>query len=178
MLGEPREVVWADVGLLCVGRARGFFLRRAVEQRRCCVACRYADDDERKREARMTNGLRALVLRRGRCWGRVDPGRVDALRAGKEVRGRAEPLFIDEETRGFVEGLRVDDGVRAGRPLRFLLFIGVMVANGVGRGVPVHGLNVGFSNAAHSDFPPLTHVNGVNPIDTNLLLICSSHCWF
>ena len=115
----------------------------------------------------MTNGLRALVLRCGRCWGRVDPGRVDALRVDGEVRGRAEPLLVDDETR-----------VRAGRPLRFLLFIGVMVANGVGRGVPVHGLNVGFSNAAHSDFPPLTHVNGVNRIDTNLLLICSSHSWF
>lgn len=103
---------------------------------------------------------------------------MDALRVDGEVRGRAEPLLVDDETRGFVEGLRVDDGVRAGRPLRFLLFKGVMVANGVGRGVPVHGLNVGFSNAAHSDFPPLTHVNGVNPIDTNLLLICSSHSWF
>ena len=114
----------------------------------------------------------------GVAGGRVDPGRVDALCVDGEVRDRAEPLFIDGETRGFVEGLRVDDGVRAGRPLRFLLFIGVMVANGVGRGVPVHGLNVGFSNAAHSDFPPLTHVNGVNPIDTNLLLICSSHYWF
>lgn len=128
--------------------------------------------------ARMANGLRALALRRGRCWGRVDPGRVDALRVDGEVRGRADALPIGDETRGFVDVLRVDDGVRADRPLRFLLFIGVMVANGAGRGVPVHGLNVGFSNAAHSDFPPLTHVNGVNPIDTNLLLICSSHCWF
>ena len=79
---------------------------------------------------------------------------------------------------GVVGVLRVDDGIRAGCPLRFLLFIGAMVANGVGPGAPVHGLNVGFSNAAHSDFPPLTHVNGVNPIDTNLLLICSSHSWF
>ena len=103
---------------------------------------------------------------------------MDALRVDEEVRGCAGPLLIDDETRGFVDVLRVDDGVRAGRPLRFLLFIGVMVANGAGRGVPVHGLNAGFSNAAHSDFPPLTHVNGVNPIDTNLLLICSSHSWF
>ena len=103
---------------------------------------------------------------------------MDALRVDGEVRGRAGPLLIDDETRGFVGVLRVDDGVRAGCPLRFLLFIGAMVANGVGRGVPVHGLSAGFSNAAHSDFPPLTHVNGGNPIDTNLLLICSSHCWF
>ena len=103
---------------------------------------------------------------------------MDALRVDGEVRGRAGLLLIDDETRGFVGVLRVDDGVRAGCPLRFLLFIGAMVANGVGPGAPVHGLNVGFSNAAHSDFPPLTHVNGVNPIDTNLLLICSSHSWF
>ena len=69
---------------------------------------------------------------------------MDALRVGEEVRGRAGSLLIDDETRGFVGVLRVDDGIRAGCPLRFLLFIGVMVANGVGRGVPVHGLNVGF----------------------------------
>lgn len=61
---------------------------------------------------------------------------MDALRIDEEVRGRAEPLFIDDETLGFVEGLRVDDGVRAGCPLRFLLFIGAMVANGAGPGRP------------------------------------------
>ena len=103
---------------------------------------------------------------------------MDALRTDGEVRGRVGPLPVDGETRAFADALRVEDEVRAGCPLRFLLFIGVMVANGVGRGVPIHGLSAGFSNAAHSDFPPLTRVNGVNPIDTNLLLICSSHCWF
>lgn len=103
---------------------------------------------------------------------------MDALRVAAEVRGRAGALPVGVETRGFVDALRVDDEVRAGCPLRFLLFIGAMVANGVGQRAPVHGLSAGFSNAAHSDFPPLTHVNGVNPIDTNLLLICSSHCWF
>lgn len=178
MLGEPREVVWADVRLLCVGRARGFFLRRAVEQRRCCVACRYADDDERKRERKDDERLAGAGATTWALLGASRSRSRGCVRVADKGLNCAEPLFIDDETRGFVEGLRVDDGVRAGRPLRFLLFIGVMVANGVGRGVPVHGLNVGFSNAAHSDFPPLTHVNGVNPIDTNLLLICSSHCWF
>lgn len=103
---------------------------------------------------------------------------MDALRVAAEVRGRADALPIGVETRGFVDVLRVDDEVRAGCPLRFLLFIGAMVANGVGQRAPVHGLSAGFSNAAHSDFPPLTRVNGINPIDTNLLLICSSYSWF
>ena len=47
--------------------------------------------------ARMTNGLRALALRRGRCWGRVDPGRVDALRVDGEVRDRAHAFRADDE---------------------------------------------------------------------------------
>ena len=57
LLGEPREIVRTDVGLLRIGRAGGFFLRRAVEQRRCRVACRYADDNERKREHKDDNRL-------------------------------------------------------------------------------------------------------------------------
>lgn len=153
-------------------------MRRAVEQRRCCVTCRYADDNERKRKRKDDERLAGAGVTARALLRVADPGRVDALRVDGEVRGRAGLLLIDDETRGFVGVLRVDDGVRAGCPLRFLLFIGAMVANGVGPGAPVHGLNVGFSNAAHSDFPPLTHVNGVNPIDTNLLLICSSHSWF
>ena len=53
-----------------------------------------------------------------------------------------------------------------------------MVANGIVRSMPIHGMSAGFPDAVHSDFQPLTRVNGVNSNDTNLLLICSSHYCF